>query len=356
MTAKTRRDATTQSAAPAALDKAEVLQHHPSRGSYPPISSIPTATLDRLDKAADNGQAPPKVAASDTVLYLAYGSNMCAQTFLGVRKIRPLSQMNVSVPTLRLTFDLPGAPYREPCFANVGFRKVPEKSRESHADKVHQDMDWDGGLIGVVYEVTQQDWRQIMRTEGAGSSYKEIVVPCFPIAEKGTYEDGPKPFFARTLYAALDDDCDRSKGSWWCKLTGRRQRPNPNYAQASARYLKLLQDGGREHDLPLSYQKYLGGLHPYRATHLRQTIGQIVLLACWAPLLIFFLTLTNRFADETGKLPPWLVRIVSGGFNLMWMSYDGIFKKIFGDGERTEGDDKVDVVSDEKASLLEDRD
>src|SRR5262245_9154043 len=42
-----------------------------------------------------------------SVLYLAYGSNLCNETFRGVRGIKPLSQINVVVPSLRLTFDLP---------------------------------------------------------------------------------------------------------------------------------------------------------------------------------------------------------------------------------------------------------
>lgn len=335
----------TESAASAALDKAEISTRQPARGSYPPVSSIPPTSSERLSKAAEDACPSSDSSAKDTVLYLAYGSNMCAKTFLGVRGIRPLSQVNVAAPSLRLTFDLPGVPYREPCFANVGFRNVPEKKKGRHAELVHQDMEWDGGLIGVVYEVTQEDYRTIMRTEGAGSSYKEIVVPCYPIAPKETFPKGPSPFLARTLYAAYTYNDD--KKSWWQRLLDGRQRPDPNYAQASLRYLNLLRDGGREHNLPTSYQKYLVSLHPYIATRWTQKVGQYVFLATWAPLLIFFLTMTGFLADETGKLPPWLAKGVAMMFNVMWMSYDAVFKPIFGDGERTEEAD-----SDEKTSPL----
>ncbi|KAI7198557.1 hypothetical protein KC316_g11445 [Hortaea werneckii] len=58
----------------------------------------------------------------ESVLYLAYGSNLSNETFRGNRGIKPLSQINVQVPSLRLTFDLPGIPYAEPCFANSGSR------------------------------------------------------------------------------------------------------------------------------------------------------------------------------------------------------------------------------------------
>lgn len=110
------------SVASAALDKVEVSSHCPRRSSYPLISSIPYASGERLAQAAENSET-----VAETVLYLGHDSNMSAETFMGVRRTRPLFQVNVSVPALRLTFDLPGVPYREPCFANVAFRQVPEK-------------------------------------------------------------------------------------------------------------------------------------------------------------------------------------------------------------------------------------
>jgi hypothetical protein len=39
------------------------------------------------------------------MLYLAYGSNLSNETFRGNRGIKPLSQVNVQVPSLRLTLD-----------------------------------------------------------------------------------------------------------------------------------------------------------------------------------------------------------------------------------------------------------
>ncbi|KND90030.1 hypothetical protein TOPH_05372 [Tolypocladium ophioglossoides CBS 100239] len=366
------------SVASAALDKAEVSRRHPRRGSYPPVSSLPFTSSQRLAQAAEDATTGPGEEASATVLYLAYGSNLSAETFLGVRGIRPLSQVNVSVPTLRLTFDLPGVPYREPCFANVSFMKLPEVPKLPDPtkppklppqlpplDPSQPGYEWDGRLMGVVYEVTLKDWRTIMRTEGAGSSYKEIVVPCIPIKprisvpEKPAFPGLPRPFLARTLYASYipdKGDDDPRKRKWWHRLASGRQRPSPGYAQASARYLKLLKDGAREHELPESYQKYLASLQPYTITHRRQMIGQVVFLGAWAPLLIFFLTMTNFLADETGKLPRWLAGGVAGMFNLMWMSYDAMFKPVFGDGERTEdGDEKLeerDGEDEEKVSLL----
>ena len=45
-------------------------------------------------------------------------------------------------------------------------------------------------------------------------------------------------------------------------------------------------------------------------------------------------------------MPLWLAVGMGAVFNLMWMSYDYVFKPLFGDGERTEepaGGDGVQV-------------
>ncbi|KAF7188174.1 Gamma-glutamyl cyclotransferase aclK [Pseudocercospora fuligena] len=129
-------------------------------------------------------EAPSK---DETVLYLAYGSNLCKETFRGKRGIKPLSQINVQVPELRLTFDLPGIPYVEPCFANsakrnlekdvIGAERRCAKDEKSPLleDSSRRRDNWHKGMIGVVYEVTAADYAHIIATEGGGSSYKDIL-------------------------------------------------------------------------------------------------------------------------------------------------------------------------------------
>jgi hypothetical protein len=65
-----------------------------------------------------------------TVLYLAYGSNLSAEVFRGRRGIEPISQVNVYAPELRLTFDLAGIPYLEPCFAGTQYRNPPSAMKK----------------------------------------------------------------------------------------------------------------------------------------------------------------------------------------------------------------------------------
>ncbi|KAJ6781513.1 hypothetical protein PWT90_08099 [Aphanocladium album] len=307
-------------------------------------------TAERLWSAKDDctahGDDP---SAADTVLYLAYGSNMCAQTFLGMRKIKPLSQMNVYVPSLRLTFSLPGVAYMEPCFANVDYRDTEKP--DGHPDK-----NWDGCLVGVVYEVTKSDWRNIMRTEGGGASYKEIVVPCIPLSsDAGAML--PETFMARTLHAPRTPDDKRpGKCGLWDRLTTGPYRPSDDYAQPSLRYIKLLRTGAKEHNLPQVYKDYLDSIQPYEPTRLGQKIGKFVFILAFGPMFLLMLRISAFFADESGKTPKLMSTIMTTMSNIMWIGYDNILKPIFGNGERTEkiDDAKSELANgtSEKASLL----
>lgn len=354
----------------------------PSR-DYPSIASIPRTSAARLAQAAESPPVNGDEPKSNTYLYLAYGSNLAAETFLGVRGIRPLSQVNVTVPTLELKFNLPGIPYREPCFANVDYRKIPDHPKlppqvppidPPPFKPPHTTAQWKEGLVGVVYEVTEEDYRTIIRTEGAGVGYKEIVVPCLTIPPKISipekpYPELPKPFLARTLFAPqipesdLPDDPRKKK--WWYRFLLRPQR-DPDYSQASGRYLKLITDGAKEHELPDGYQRWLESLQPYTVTSWRQRVGALLSLIFSGGIFLFMIFGAKIFADKEGKLPRWLVIAATVLFNVIWTSYDILLKPTFGDGERTEDEggknsctvwsalmyEKRPQVDEEKASLL----
>jgi hypothetical protein len=263
---------------------------------------------------------------SDTILYLAYGSNLSAETFKGNRGIKPLSAVNVHVPSLSLVFDLAGIPYIEPCFANTCYRN-PSFSSNPTSEDYHKDR-WQKGLIGVVYEVTPEDYRTIIATEGGGASYQDVVVDCYELSEGGKtanpIQDGA-PFKAHTLLSPTDNTDNG----------GRVSRPDPSYAQASVRYLKLITDGAEEHSLPDEYLAYLHNLRPYRITTYRQRIGMVLFLGIWAPFLAASMGLSRMLADEEGRVPGWLAKAMRILFQMVWGSYDIGFKKVFGDGERT---------------------
>ncbi|KAJ5167677.1 uncharacterized protein N7482_003271 [Penicillium canariense] len=376
-----------------------------TRSTSPQTRPLPTTTTDRrrasiiaasLDQDAHLSEKIAKqqetgvelagtAAEGETVLYLAYGSNLASQTFRGMRGIKPLSQIPVLVPELRLTFDLPGIPYAEPCFAGTQFRDpnaaydrqiesedddtslldgefMPEKelvlveTREVQRSEASRNR-WHKPLVGVVYEVTLADYAKIIATEGGGRGYRDIVIDCYPF-EKDFKPSDPvpnhpetMPFKAHTLLSpAADDARKRSEviksGDSSVANTsspslsvlgdvGPHMRPDPEYAQPSARYLSLLVKGAAEHELPVSYQNYLSQIHPYKITTIRQNIGKGIFLVVWGPPVLSLLAFSKKFAGPDGRSPPWLVTLSNVVFAAVWSSYDCFFKRAFGDGERT---------------------
>lgn len=305
---------------------------------------VPTTSQARLDASLHETPldataiTPSDISAAKekgkTVLYLAYGSNLCNETFRGVRGIKPLSQVNVLVPSLRLTFDLAGVPYAEPCFANSA-RRIPE-APAPNPDEPHYHKDrWQKGLVGVVYEVTLSDYAHIIATEGGGASYHDILVDChvLPLADTVPSHPTNTPFKAHTLFApTVHPDEARS--------ADRASRPDPSYAQPSARYLKLITDGAAECELPAEYQEYLHNIRPYTITTKKQAAGKVLFTAIWLPFIMMIFTMSRRLQDDKGRAPKWFQRLTAMLFAGMWLCYDGVFKKVFGDGERTIGDEK----------------
>jgi hypothetical protein len=308
---------------------------------------LPQPARERLD--ASLGDAPidtESLANADdsvthekqkTVLYLAYGSNLCNETFRGVRGIRPLSQVNVLVPSLRLTFDLPGIPYSEPCFANTARRNpdVPLTADGSLQKADYHKDRWHKGLVGVVYEVTLSDYAHIIATEGGGSAYHDILIDCYVLPHADTVPTTPtsKPFKAHTLFAPVVNDDDDTMRS-----TERNSRPDPSYAQPSARYLKLITDGAAECELPAEYQDFLHDIRTYTITTKKQAMGKALFLAVWMPIILMIFALAKQFQDDKGRSPKWMAALSAMVFKGMWICYDGVFKHTFGDGERTVGD------------------
>jgi hypothetical protein len=192
---------------------------------------------------------------------------------------------------------------------------------------------WRKGLVGVVYEVTRSDYAHIIATEGGGSAYHDILVDCYVLPASDTVPSTPtsQPFRAHTLFAPVLDD----------EESDRVHRPDPSYAQPSARYLKLITDGATECQLPAEYQDYLHDIRPYTITSKKQAAGKALFLAIWMPFVVFIFTLSRKLQDKKGRAPWWIAKLSAMIFAGMWMSYDGAFKAMFGDGERTVGDEAL---------------
>ena len=305
--------------------------------THQPSASRLKASLDEtpfdLSGSVDPTLEAKAKSNAETVLYLAYGSNLAAETFLGRRGIRPLSQINIVAPALIMTFDLPGIPYTEPCFANSAYRSS-KSSTQLSADsekapllpsKNYTNPYWPKGLVGVVYEVTPSDFAHIIATEGGGSSYQDVLVDCYPLPIESSLvpaqPDTPS-FKAHTLFSPVASPGDK----------GRFARPDPEYAQPSARYLKLITDGADQHALPEEYKAYLHALQPYTITTNKQRLGSFIFRSLWFPIVMAVFSLGRLFHDKNGKSPAWYAKLTG----------DGFFKGLFGDGERTiEQEDKA---------------
>jgi len=210
----------------------------------------------------------------------------------------------------------------------------------------------------VVYEVTASDYARIIATEGGGASYHDVLIGCHALS---TDQTEPVPwvpensaFKAHTLFAPGSEDGDDPP-----KNGGRIRRPDPSYAQPSARYLKLITDGAKERKLPNEYQDYLDNLQPYTMTTQKQRLGAWVISSTWVPFIMLIFALSRKFSDEKGVSPPWVIMLKQFLFQAVWASYDGFFKAIFGDGERTyekgdpDGEESLPEyeVSNEKSSI-----
>ena len=147
---------------------------------------------------------------------------------------------------------------------------------------------------------------------------------------------------SRTLFAPQIPDKDLPddprKKHWWYRFLVGPQR-EPGYAQASARYLNLIKDGAKEHELPEDYQRWLHSLQPYTITTMRQRIGAFLFLFFSGLFFLIVVTMSKLFADKHGKAPRWLVVTMTVMFNVTWLVYDNFYKPVFGDGERTEQKD-----------------
>ncbi|KAL2842717.1 gliotoxin biosynthesis protein GliK [Aspergillus pseudoustus] len=243
------------------------------------------------------------IATSKAIWYFAYGSNTRSSVMRG-RGIVPLDAQPVVVPSHRLCFDIFGIPYAEPAFASI----VPimlDATIDSPSGQAIPP------VHGVAYLLTQDDYRRLVLSEGAGVGYDEITVCARIISLEEAGQDGE--ILAHTLQA---------KYPW---------RPN---RAPSARYMNLIIDGANEFNLPYSYKSYLHSVPVYVPLRTyRSRFGAWLFLAFWRKAIRGLARLTKVSTDEKGHCPRWLGGVIVGVYWCMWGWHDFVHSVIWTQGD-----------------------
>ncbi|KAF4636130.1 hypothetical protein G7Y89_g1952 [Cudoniella acicularis] len=254
-------------------------------------------------------------AKSDTLWYLAYGSNMSLAKFTGSRGITPLSSARVRIPGWILARNIPGLPYSEPTFMSI-------TERSSTTEEIFPISSPD--VFGVAYLITSNQYRQVIASEGGGIGYDDIAINVVPVAEEDEKKIGPR-LRVRTLRAAV------VRNPW----------PSP-----SKRYMNIVMTGAREAGLPLSYQLYLEDIATYEPpTSSWCKFGAAIFLAIWGPVMALMEKLTNATILDNGCAPMFVIWLVRAVMHFMWLTHDVLFAPLCGrgDGRKCENKGYADI-------------
>ncbi len=116
------------------------------------------------------------------IWYFAYGSNMKSSCMEG-RRITPLAQRNVQIPTHYVTFDIFGIPYSEPSYASI--EEFPQGGKAALKLLWGSEEMTVPSACGVAYLLTAADAHRLLVTEGSGVVYDLIKVAAVCIDSKG---------------------------------------------------------------------------------------------------------------------------------------------------------------------------
>ena len=150
--------------------------------------------------------------ANDEIWYFAYGANMHDSAFRVRRRIQLLEHRSGRIKGYRLRFNLEGRPRGKAAPANL------------HPD-LHAEV-W-----GVLYRITRRDLIRLDSTEGVpGRGYRHVEIEA---------EDRNGRVIPAVTYIAQGKEFD---------------------GKPSLRYITLLREGVRTHDLPETYIRFLDGV------------------------------------------------------------------------------------------------
>lgn len=170
---------------------------------------------------------------NETVWHFAYGANMCSAVLTDRRGIEPRSARPAFVHGYDIVFNMRGIWLLEPVFANL----IPKAGAVAH---------------GVLYELPRIALARLRSLEGSG--YRDIVLPVH------THAGEVKEAHAYMGTGAVP------------------------FGSPSRRYLRLLIEGAREHELP---GEYIERLRNIPSVHI-PVLSDLVSLLAFAERLLRF--------------------------------------------------------------------
>eukprot|EP00761_Pharyngomonas_kirbyi_P005110 gb/GECH01005115.1/.p1 GENE.gb/GECH01005115.1/~~gb/GECH01005115.1/.p1 ORF type:complete len:260 (+),score=65.90 gb/GECH01005115.1/:1-780(+) len=169
------------------------------------------------------------------IWYFAFGSNVNPQVFKQRRKIQPLVEKPGKAKGWCLCFDLPALPFVEPGMGSITCVNEEDKENQDKYD-IFRDESGCAVVHGMVYKVTQEDFKELKLSEG-DSKYYNLSAVTIETYDGEIIENA----FAFTTHPKF-----------------RRNTLLP-----SKRYLNLIRDGAKTSQLDQKWCQHLDSLSCY---------------------------------------------------------------------------------------------
>lgn len=250
-------------------------------------------TVPEEETANSSEQQQQELEDEDLVWYFSYGSNLNPVIFEEKRKIKCRDYRVCKAPGYVLTYTESILPFIEPAFCTCVKRcDLPWKDQYQDSDSSNNNEASSSrpDIHGVAFLITRQQYEHMLLTEG-GWGYQEYRHSCWDIGHYGEEEIECVEIETDHLccegISALTPRPNRHfRALTLTGLFGDRQLADAN---ASKRYVDIVNKGAESSGLPASYREYLRTKHPaYEPTNCwkAKLALKLYLLAC-LPVFVF---------------------------------------------------------------------
>lgn len=261
--------------------------------------------VHHLDPVTGDEPVPSSSEPDEANVWVfAFGSNMDKNVLEGRRMIKPAESVPAIIPGMKLTFNQPGLPYREPGFGTL--EPIVDEKTEIPAH-------------GVAHRMTEEQWEYYKETEGAAGQSD---------VGYGTLEAIVEAYDGRKIKAVTLITSPKTLSL----LKGKQALP-------SQRYINILRKGAKEHNLHPEYQEFLSSVTHWEPSSIGGRIGRLFMGIIAFGLLFpfFFVTRLYRKLNGMKKMDPgslyskFQAAYFNFVFKLSWALHD-ILSPILGCG------------------------